>query len=234
MRKRIVALSTLTVGILFAAAAPASAHVTVDPLSAPQGATVKLAFLAPNEDPTAKMTELQVAFPTPPETPIPTVTVEPIAGWSIKVTTENLAKPITTDDGTIDNIVSEIDWKAKSTADGIGANQFGEFTIDADGLPTNENQVVFKAIQTYSDRTVVRWIDPVTPGGPEAEHPTPILQLTNPSGSATPTTAASAATTVVAASTRDNSARALAIIAIALGALALLFATGALMKKRRA
>jgi len=208
--------------------------VTVDPLSAPQGATVKLSFHAPNADPTAKMTGLQVAFPTPPATPIATVTVEPIAGWNIKVTTENLAKAITTDDGTVDTIVKEIDWTAKSTADGIGANQFGEFTIDADGLPTNENQVAFKAIQTYSDGSVVRWIDPVTPGGPEAPHPTPILQLTNPSGAPAPTTTVPAATTVVAASTQDNSARALAIIGVALGAVALVFATGGLMKKRRA
>ena len=28
-----------------------------------------------------------------------------------------------------------IDWKAKTPADGIAPEQFGEFTIDADGLP---------------------------------------------------------------------------------------------------
>ena len=95
---------------------------------------------------------------------------------------------------------------------------------------------MFKAIQTYSDGKVVKWIDPVTPGGPDAENPTPILQLTNPNGSATPTTTApssgTAATT--ATSTKDNSARALAIVAIVLGAVALLAATGALMRRRRA
>ena len=83
----------------------------------------------------------------------------------------------------------------------------------------------------------MKWIDPVTPGGPEAEHPTPILQLTNPVGDrATPTTTAPRrpARPTVATSTKDNSARALGIIAIVLGAVALLFATGALMRKRRA
>jgi uncharacterized protein len=218
-----------------ALAAPAWAHVTVDPPSAPKGSTVKLSFLAPNEDPTAKMTELAVAFPTPPQTPIPTVTVEAKPGWTVQVTNTKLSTPIETDDGSISDIVSEIDWKAKTVADGIAAQQFGEFTIDADGLPDNENQVVFKAIQTYSDGKVVRWIDPVTPNGPPADNPTPILQLTNPAGAAaTPSSAPASSPTVATASTKDNSARALAIVAIVLGALALILATGALMRKRHA
>ena len=182
MGKRIVLTSGLAAAIVLALAAPAAADVTVDPSSAPKGSTTKLSFLVPNEEPTAKVTELQVAFPTPPQTPIPTVDVESKPGWNVKVTTQKLATPITTDDGTINEVVSLIDWKAKTPADGIAPEQFGEFTIDADGLPDNENEVVFKAIQTYSNGTVVKWIDPVTPGGPEAENPTPILELTNPDG----------------------------------------------------
>jgi uncharacterized protein len=226
--------------IVLALAAPAAAHVTVDPSSAPKGSTVKLSFVVPNEEPTAKVTEVQIAFPTPPQTPIPSVAVEGKPGWNLKVTTQKLAKPITTPDGTIGSVVSLIDWKAKTPADGILPEQFGEFTINADGLPSNEDAVVFKATQTYSNRTVVRWIDPVTPNGPAAEHPTPILNLTAPEGAATATTTpattapASNRTTIVATSTQDNSARALAIVAIVLGAVALILATAALMKKRRA
>jgi uncharacterized protein len=238
MRKRILFASALVGLLVCALALPASAHVTVDPSSAPQGGTVKLSFLAPNEEPTAKMTELQISMPTPPQTPIPTVAVEAKPGWTVRVTTTKLAKPLVTDDGTINEIVSQIDWKAKTGPDSIAPQQFGEFTIDADGLPDRGNQVVFKAIQTYSNGKTVRWIDPVTPGGPEAEHPTPILELTSPEGDATPTTSAPASnggtTASVSASTKDNSARALGIIAIVLGAVALLFATGALMRKRRA
>jgi periplasmic copper chaperone A len=236
MRKRILLASALVGAIVCALAAPAWAHVTVDPPSAPKGGTVKLSFLAPNEEQGTKMTELQVSFPTPPQTPIPTVTVEAKPGWTVTVTNTKLAKPITTDDGTITDVVSEVDWKAKTAADAIAPGQFGEFTIDADGLPDNEDQVVFKAIQTYANGDVVKWIDPVTASGPEAEHPTPILVLTTPSGeSATPTTTAPTSTTAVAApSTKDNSARALAIIAIALGAVAILLATGAFMRRRKA
>jgi len=238
MGKRIVLTSAMVVAIVLALAAPAVAHVTVDPASAPKGSTTKLSFVVPNEEPTAKVTEVQIAFPTPPNTPIPSVSVEGKPGWNVKVTTQKLATPITTDDGTINSIVSVIDWKAKTPADGILPQQFGEFTINADGLPTNEDQVVFKAIQTYSNGSVVKWIDPVTPNGPAADHPTPILNLTAPEGAATATTTPATTpanrTTIVATSTQDNSARALGIIAIVLGAVALILATAALMKKRRA
>ena len=242
MRKRIVLTSAMVGAIVCALAAPAAAHITVDPSSAPQGSTQKLTFVVPNEEPTAKVTEIQIAFPTPPQTPISSVSVEAKPGWTVKVTSQKLAKPIKTDDGSVSEIVSSVDWKAKTAADGILPEQFGEFVVNADGLPENEDEVVFKAIQTYSNGTVERWIDPVTATGPAAEHPTPILKLTEPVGDATattvptPTTAApssSSRTTIVATSTQDNSARALAIVGIVLGAIALILATAALIKKRR-
>ena len=237
MRKRILLASALIGALVCALAGPAAAHVTTDPASAPRGGTVKLSFLVPNEE-TSKVTELAIGFPAPPQTPIPTVSVEAKPGWTIQVTTLKLTKPLVTADGTINEVVSRIDWKAKTGADAIDKGQFGEFTIDADGLPDTGNEVVFKAIQTYANGDVVRWIDPVTPGGPDAVHPTPILELTNPAGGATTGTSTPASGggvgTALAASTKDNSARALGIIAVVLGAVALLFATGALMRKRRA
>jgi periplasmic copper chaperone A len=36
---------------------------------------------------------------------------------------------------------------------------------------------VFKTIQTYSDGTVVRWIDDTVAGQAEPEHPAPVLNL---------------------------------------------------------
>jgi uncharacterized protein len=212
--------------------------VSIDPPSAPQGSTVKLSFLVPNEENKATVTKVQIAFPTPPDAPIPGVSVGQKPGWKSTVRMTHLAKAITTDDGTIADIVSEIDWVATTPGAAVKPGEFGEFTIDADGLP-DEKQVVFKAVQTYSNGTIVRWIEPVTPGGAEPEHPTPILELTAPAGggTTTPTTSSVStgdASTILATSTKDNSARALGIIGIALGAVALVFATGALLRRRRA
>ena len=214
----------------------ASAHVTVDPPSAPQGGTVKLSFLAPNEEAPATVTDVQIYFPVPPATPIPTVTVEPKAGWTFHITNLHLTTPIVTDDGSISQIVSEIEWKASTPADAIGANEFGEFTIDADGLPDSGTQVVFKAIQTYSNGDIVRWIEPVPASGDAPEHPTPILQLTPASGSTTPTTngSATAATTTGFAKKSDvNSARATGVIGIVVGAVGLVAAAVALATRRK-
>ena len=44
--------------------------------------------------------------------------------------------------------------------------------------PTRPGQVAFKALQTYSNGDVVRWIDVQQPGQPEPDHPAPVLTLT--------------------------------------------------------
>ena len=51
-----------------------------------------------------------------------------------------------------------------------------EFDISAGPLP-EVDQIVFKALQTYSDGDVVRWIDEPT-AGVDLEHPAPVLKLT--------------------------------------------------------
>jgi hypothetical protein len=45
-------------------------------------------------------------------------------------------------------------------------------------LPTDTDQLVFKALQTYDNGEVVRWIDAAPQGAPEPEHPAPVLTLT--------------------------------------------------------
>ena len=74
-----------------------------------------------------------------------------------------LPKPITTDDGTFTSTTTEIDW----TGNTIGVGQFGEFNVLAQGIPTGTSVFVFKAIQTYSDRTVVPWIQVPEQSGSE-------------------------------------------------------------------
>jgi hypothetical protein len=72
--------------------------------------------------------------------------------------------------------VSEVDWFGGS----IPPGHYQEFYVLAQQLPTSTNQVVFKALQTYSNGDVVRWIQLTTPGGPAPEHPAPVLTLTEP------------------------------------------------------
>jgi len=170
-RRRAAVVGALTVAGL-AIAGTASAHVTVSPTSLPQGATAELTFKVPNEESKANTVELQLQIPT--AHPIAQVLAKPVPGWTITEHTVTLAKPLTTDDGTFTTAVEEIDW----TGGSIPPGEYQDFQISVDPLPTDTTQLVFKAVQTYSDGDVVRWIDLSSGADPDPEHPAPILTLT--------------------------------------------------------
>jgi periplasmic copper chaperone A len=170
-RYRTLTVGGLTAGLV-ALGGVASAHVTVSPTSAAQGSTTELTFKVPNEESTADTVELQLQIPT--QDPIAQLLARPVPGWTITEHTVTLAKPLVTDDGSFSEAVDEVDWTGGSIAPG----QYQDFSISVDPLPTGIGQLVFKAVQTYSDGDVVRWIDLQQPGQPEPEHPAPVLTLT--------------------------------------------------------
>ena len=173
-RLRTVMLTLLgAFGLLVALSTPAFAHVTVTaPGATSGGSDQEITFRVPVEEASAATVGVTVALPT--ATPIASVDILPIAGWSHTEQTTKLATPIKTDDGEITEAVSRISWKA--TAGGLKPGEYGEFTIIAGQLPKAKS-LVFKAIQTYSDGSVVRWIETPAPGTAEPEHPAPVLEL---------------------------------------------------------
>jgi uncharacterized protein YcnI len=171
-----------TVALVLVGAAPAWAHVTVDAPGGTQGGSDQIInFRVPTESATASTTALKVQLPT--DTPIASVLVEPVPGWSFTETTVQLAKPIVTDDGDITDAVSEIDWKADSAASYIAPEEFGQFTVIAGQLPDTPT-LTFKAIQSYSDGTTVSWTEVNAPGSTvDLDHPAPVLTLAKAAGS---------------------------------------------------
>jgi uncharacterized protein len=238
MMRRVIVAGAIVIGTTALLAAPAAAHVTIDPPSVPKGGTAQLSFIVPNESATARTNKVQLFFPEPPDA-IPGVSVEALTGWHSAIRRQRLASPIETDDGSISEVVTAITWVANNASTAIGPDEYAAFSINADGIPTDTDELVFRVVQTYTDGTSVRWVDPVSANGPEAEHPTPILRLTDgtnsDNGDATastePAPGPSGATTI---STQDDNARALAVIGIIVGGVALVAATGALMRRRRA
>jgi uncharacterized protein YcnI len=218
-------------------AAPALAHVTVVPATAEKGATdQQIAFRVPNEESSAATTKVEIALPTDP--PLVGVLAQSLPGWSAKVTTQHLDKPIQTDDGPVSDVVNDVTWTADNAASGVQPDDFQVFQILVGALPDAGDQVVFKAVQTYSDGTVVRWVDPVTPNGPEAEHPTPIMELTSGSGSTTETTqpaatSGAAAGTVKTAKDNADTAKTIGIVAIIFSVVALIGVAIALFMRRK-
>jgi uncharacterized protein YcnI len=172
-----VAVGALVTAVIVAGTADTAwAHVIVQPGSLPKGASDAIfSFSVPNETTTsANVTQLEVDFPT--NHPLLSAYALTQPGWSATVETAKLAKPVTTDDGTITDAVSKITWTA--TGPGIPPQQFGLFTVLAGQLPSNAGSVVIKALQTYSDGSIVRWIELNVKGAPAPEHPAPILKLT--------------------------------------------------------
>src|SRR4051794_33030045 len=154
-RRKLLAGAAAGAVALVALAVPASAHVTVDPSTAAHGSFAKLAINVPNE--TDDLNTVEVDVQLPQDHPIASVAVKPKPGWTYVATKTALATPITTDDGTISEAVSEIVWTA--TADGIKSGEFDQFEIEAGPLPDDTDTLVFKTIQTYSDGSAVSWIE---------------------------------------------------------------------------
>lgn len=200
-------------GLGLAVAAPAFAHVSVSAPGATSGGSDQLiTFRVPNESGTAVTTEVQVRFPA--NTPIASVLPKPHPGWTVTTTTAKLAKPIVTDDGDITEVVSTVSWKAVAKSDAIPVGEFDEFVVLAGQLPQAAS-LTFPAIQTYSDGTVVKWIEVPAPGSTgQPEHPAPKLTLT-------PDATASAAATASEVTTSSDAG------AVVLGIAALVVALGA-------
>ena len=181
--KRTLLVALAAGAALVLPATSAFAHVTVNPREATQGGYAKLAFRVPNERDSASTTKLEINLPA--DHPFASVSVRPQAGWTYTVERTKLATPIKSHDTEISEATSKITW----TGGEIKPNEFNEFEVSVGPLPSDVDSLTFKALQTYSNGEVVRWIEEAAPGA-EVERPAPVLKLTKASSTATtPTTA---------------------------------------------
>ena len=210
------------------------AHVTVAPDSVVKGGSdVEISFRVPNEETTAT-TKVQVFIPSNP--PFLGILAGSMPGWTDAVVTTKLAKPIHTDDGDVTEVVSEVTWTATSAATGIKPGEFGKFEIIVGQVPDSATAVTLKALQTYANGDVVRWIE-----GPSGTNPAPVLTLTAAAQSSGSTPVTSPATTPTATvstkglakTSQVDSARTIGVIGIIAGVLGLLAGAGAFLSKRR-
>jgi uncharacterized protein YcnI len=228
MIRKLLAGTAVSVTIIIGSAGSAFAHVTVDPSTAVQGSEITLGFRVPNEEPNAGTTKIQIFFPS--DHPVLGVDPQSVPGWHDTIHTANLNPPIKTDDGLLTSYVSEVDW----TGGPIQPGHFQEFYVLAQSLPTGTNQIAFKALQTYADGNIVRWIDPITSGNPSPAHPTPTLTLTaGVAATAGSSPAASVPAAAAASPGSVSTAKTLGIVGLVVGALGLVTAAWALFALRR-
>jgi uncharacterized protein YcnI len=171
-RRRLGTVLTCATAMIVASAMPAAAHVTVNPKEATAGGYAKLTFRVPNEKPDASTVKLEVALPE--EAAFASVSVKPVAGWTVATEKHKLTTPIKNHDTEITEAVSKIVWTADA-ASAISPGQFQEFDVSVGPVP-EVSQVIFKALQTYSNGEVVRWIEEPKAGA-ELERPAPVLKV---------------------------------------------------------
>ncbi|MFE3329582.1 YcnI family protein [Streptomyces sp. NPDC059176] len=219
----------------------AFAHVSVQPQgAAAKGGYATVNFKVPNERDNASTVKLEVTVPA--EHPLSSVMPQPVPGWKAEVTKTKLAKPLDVHGKQITEAVSKITW----TADGgkIAPGEFQQFPVSLGRLPEDTDKLVFKALQTYDNKEVVRWIEEPKEGAAEPENPAPVLALSAAStddhhggaaadgkGHDDEKEHAAEDETEAAAGSSDTTARVLGVVGILVGAAGVAF--GVLAGRRR-
>jgi uncharacterized protein YcnI len=213
--------------------AAASAHVTLQPSTAPADGFTRLDVRVPNERDDAATVKVDVQLPPG----FAFVSYEPRPGWKVAVERAKAEQPIEVEGGfEVDEEVRQITWSGGR----IGPGEFVDFGLSL-RMPKGEagDKLTFKALQTYEDGDVVRWIGPE-----DADEPAPIVTLTGASSggghgapgsdpdtsvsSDEPAPAENASATVES----DGGSDGLAIAALALAAVALVAAGASFLTRR--
>ncbi|PGH49292.1 YcnI family protein [Streptomyces sp. Ru87] len=240
--RRLPLLGGAAAGTVLLLAAPAFAHVSVQPGEAEKGGYSTIAFKVPNERDKASTVKLEVTLPA--DHPLASVMPQPVPGWDVDVTKSQLDKPIESHGDKIDEAVTKVTWSGGKIEPGT----FQQFPLSVGALPEDADQLVFKAVQTYDNDEVVRWIEEPKADGGEVESPAPVLRLTEPEEDDGAAASADAANTgdaedeaaggpesdgqeTAAADSGDTTARVLGIVGIVAGVAGVAF--GVLAGRRR-
>ncbi|MFG2333570.1 YcnI family protein [Streptomyces sp. NPDC048604] len=225
----------------------AFAHVGVQPQGeAAKGGYATVNVKVPNERDNASTVKVEVNFPA--DHPLASVMPQPVPGWKAEVTRTKLAKPLDLHGKKITEAVSKVTWTASGDAK-IGPGQFQQFPLSLGRLPENTDRLVVKALQTYDNNEVVRWIEEPKEGAAEPQYPAPVLKLSaatedhhgggvakgdgktaGHSETADKGHKAGAAAHAEAADSTDNTARVLGVVGILVGAAGVAF--GVLARRR--
>ncbi|MGH2729297.1 MAG: YcnI family protein [Actinomycetota bacterium] len=141
-------------------AAPAVAHITVQPPEAVIGSFSRFVVRVPNEEADAATIKVKVALP-----PLAFVSFEPKEGWKRTVEMRTLDEPIVVFGNEVTEVVGTVTWSQGS----IDVGEFDEFGFSA-RMPDEETSVEFRAFQTYDSGKVVEWV-----GTPDSDEPAPLL-----------------------------------------------------------
>jgi uncharacterized protein YcnI len=129
--------------------AAAQAHIQVTPSTVAPGDAAKFTVLVPGER-DSETVKVQLQMPSG----LLPFSYEDPAGWKREL--------VKASNGSVERVV----WTGRAPSDG-----FTEFSFLA-GTPEKPGELQFKALQTYADGTVVRWI-----GAPDSDNPAAVVKV---------------------------------------------------------
>jgi uncharacterized protein YcnI len=159
----------LTLGAALVLAAPAAAHVTANPATAPSDGFAVIAFRVPHGCEGSPTTSLTVQIPEG----VVNVKPEAVAGWQVATKIGQYAEPVELFGEQVTEGVKEVTWSGGSLPD----NQFLDFGLSVKLPPLAPGtKLNFPAIQRCA-KGVERWIQVPVEGEEEPELPTPQVEL---------------------------------------------------------
>ncbi|MFF0990770.1 YcnI family copper-binding membrane protein [Kocuria nitroreducens] len=225
----------LATGLTVIGLSPAAAHVSASSTTTAAEGYARITFTVPNESDTASTDRLEVRLPT--DTPLGSVRVQPVEGWTAELTEEELPEPVPVGEGAVTEAVTTITWTADEEH-AIAPDQFQTFTVSAGPLPAEGTTLVMPATQSYTDGRTVAWDQTAAEGEEEPQHPAPSLTTTaaETEGHAHGASAehSAEATAADASPTGQSSTdNALTWVAVVAGVLGLVAGIAALLRTRR-
>lgn len=170
---RLTATATLVAGLGLLGAGTAAAHVGVSAPEAEPGGFAVVTVRVPTESATAGTVKLEITLPQ--DHPLAVVRNEAIAGWDVTQKRATLSTPVDNGHGgKVTDYVSSVTFTAKDGV-AIRPGEFGEFKLQVGPLP-HTAEIALPAIQTYSDGSVVSWIERSS-DGTAPDKPAPVLKL---------------------------------------------------------
>jgi uncharacterized protein YcnI len=160
MIRKLAVVGVIVTGVVMLTAGAAFAHVEIEREGEVTAQGVVNATLSvPNESKTNTTKTIELVFPTSPK--LTTATAEDANGFTATVNKD------------AGGDVTSITWSGGT----ISGDDEVKFPLTLGDFPADTQTADFKALQTYDDGTVVRWIEPTPAGGEEPEHPAPVLYV---------------------------------------------------------
>jgi uncharacterized protein YcnI len=160
MIRKLAVVGVVVTAVVALTAGAAFAHVEIEREGEVTAAGVVNATVSvPNEKSDAATTTVELVFPDSPT--LKDAEAATVGSWTATVEKD--------DEGDVESIT----W----TGGEITGDDEAEFPITIGDVPDDVEQIDFRAVQTYDDGDVVRWIEATPEGGEEPEHPAPILAV---------------------------------------------------------